>query len=73
MDSDSDSKDFPHSASSWRVDHEVSSSSSQSSDYEDEYSPFPSPTMPRWACHTLESTNTIVGDPSDTRKTRSQH
>jgi hypothetical protein len=68
-DSDSDSEDFPPATSTHRVDHEVSSSSSQSSDSEDEDSPPPSPTMPRWARQTLESAGTLVGDPSDTRRT----
>jgi hypothetical protein len=73
MDSDSDSKDFPPSASTRIVYYEVTSSSSQSSNYEDGDSPPPSPTMPRWDCQTLDSADTVFGDPYDTQKNRSQH
>jgi hypothetical protein len=48
-DSDIDSKDFPPIASTHKVDNEVSSSSSKSSDSENEDSPPLSPTMPRWS------------------------
>jgi hypothetical protein len=73
VDSDSDLEDFPLVSSTRRFDHEVPSSSSQSSDYENEESPPPSSTMPRWDCHTLKFIGTLVGDPSNTWRTRSHH
>jgi hypothetical protein len=48
-DLDSDLENFPPTASIGRVDHDVSSSSSQGLDSKDKDSPPPFPTMPRWA------------------------